>query len=201
MTSGLPPGSCPLSGSLRLADRGGPTGRIEREPIGVRVPSDGVNGDRAGVSRSPGTKNDQELDGSHPGQVDSKEVDVGGIEARELVAQRVEPGSGLARVAARLVHHAPLRADQVVGGGDVGEVLAVLEEQQGLGGVGPVKPRQTSGPSRGPAPLRARADAVASMAGTGDIRRWSRAACRVRTADTREQRPGWWPPSRPRWPP
>jgi hypothetical protein len=62
-----------------------------------------------------------------PGEVDRDEINVRrGPEPRQLVPERVEPEPRLARVAARLVHHAPLGAGEMVVLRDAREVAAVF---------------------------------------------------------------------------
>ena len=96
-----------------------------------------VEGDDLGDIPQAGHKwQGQEQDGRRTGQVNGDQVDVGGIvEAGYLVPESVEPQPRLARVAARLVHDAPLATGQVLGAGLLGEVLAVFQEQQRFGEV------------------------------------------------------------------
>ena len=78
----------------------------------------------------------QEQDGRRAGQVDGDQVDIGGIvKAGYLVPEGIKPQPRLARVAAGLVHDAPLAAREVLGGGLFGEVLAVFQEHQRFGEV------------------------------------------------------------------
>ena len=94
-------------------------------------------GMRRGMSRSPGMNGTQSSRMvRRAGHVDGDHVDVGRVgPARHLVPQRVQPQPGLAGVAAGLVHDAPLAAGQAQRRGLVGEVGAVLDEQQRLGEV------------------------------------------------------------------
>ena len=88
------------------------------------------------------------------------------LEPVHVVPHLEQPQPGLARVAAGLVHHAPLVAGQVLGGRQAVVVVAVGEEQQRLGEVGAVE-LALGERSVSIAPLRARVSSVASMTGTG----------------------------------
>src|SRR6266480_6455361 len=60
----------------------------------------------------------------------------GGLKWFDLIPDGVEPQPRLARVAARLVHHSPLVAEQMLGFGAFCEQPAVAHEQQRLRVVG-----------------------------------------------------------------
>src|SRR6266536_1897584 len=64
---------------------------------------------------------------------------VRGREGLDLVPEGVEPEPDLPGVAPRLVHHAPLAAEQVLGLRSIGELRAIRKEQQRLGVVGLVE--------------------------------------------------------------
>src|SRR5579875_2500313 len=107
----------------------------------VASPDQAVQGDEPGDgAQSRYERDEQEQHGGQARQVDRYEVHVGGgREARDVVPELVEPQPRLAGVAAGLVHDPPLVTEEVLGPGPVRVVAAVLQEEQGLGEVGPVE--------------------------------------------------------------
>ena len=102
--------------------------RAGTAPTAVPVaPDHPVQGDDLGDVAYPGHERQGEEDSRRGREVNGDQVYVGGIvEARYLVPQGIKPQPGLARVAAGLVHDAPLATRQVLGGGLLGKVLAVF---------------------------------------------------------------------------
>ena len=86
------------------------------------------------------------------------------LERFDLVPEGVEPEPDLARVAAGLVHHSPLGAEQVLAFGAFLEVAAAGEEEQRLGVVGLVEAvvRRRAGRRRGRRSGRGRAAPTSS---------------------------------------
>src|SRR5712691_13333321 len=118
-----------------------------RRRAGLRAvpaaPDQAVYRDEPGdVAQSGDERYEEQCQGADAGRGDGPHVDDGrppGAAGRDVVPELVEPEPGLAWVVAGLVHHAPLIALQVLGGGQVPEVRAVLEEEQRLGEVGAVE--------------------------------------------------------------
>src|SRR6476661_2477714 len=87
------------------------------QPVDAEVPRQPP---QAGYERDA---DEGETEQAHQGEDQRVRVDRG-IEGRDLVPEGVEPEPHLAGIAARLVHHSPLRTEQVLGGGAVLEVAA-----------------------------------------------------------------------------